>query len=193
MLGPLRVNHYRLVLAVAKVQPMQPSTVCAALADRDRLRLFGEIARDPAGVPVSGLVLDPRGRKALGKLLGAGLVERHGDRFVARPETFREALGEQDSGVTTMAGASARVSALFSRGRLVSMPRPGALRTELLRYLLERFDQDRAYSEKEIGELLEPVYGDHASVRRYLVDEGLMDRDNLGTYWRVDVPVTATG
>jgi hypothetical protein len=172
---------------------MQPSTVCAALADRDRLRLFGEIARDPAGVPVATLQLDPRGRKALGKLLGAGLVERAGDNFVVRPETFREALGEPDSATVTMPGASARVSALFSRGRLVSMPRPGALRTEMLRYLLQRFGPDRAYSEKEIAELLEPVYGDHAAVRRYLVDEGLMDRDNLGTYWRVDVPVSATG
>jgi hypothetical protein len=177
---------------LAKVRPMQPSTVCAALADRDRLRLFAEIARDPAGVPVATLQLDQRGQKALGKLLRAGLVERAGDSFVVRPETFREALGEPDS-AATMPGASARVSALFSRGRLVSMPRPGALRTELLRYLLQRFGQDRAYSEKEIAELLEPVYGDHAAVRRYLVDEGLMDRDNRGTYWRVDVPISATG
>jgi hypothetical protein len=171
---------------------MQPSTVCAALADPDRLRLFGEIARDPAGVPVGTLQLDQRGRKALGKLLGSGLVERAGDSFVVRPETFRAAMGEPDSG-PTMPGASARVSALFSRGRLVSVPRPGALRTELLRYLLQRFGQDRAYSEQEIAELLEPVYGDHAAVRRYLVDEGLMDRDNLGTYWRVDVPVSEAG
>jgi hypothetical protein len=171
---------------------MQPSTVCAALADPDRLQLFGEIARDPAGVPVATLQLDQRGRKALGKLLGSGLVERAGDSFVVRPETFRAAMGEPDS-APAMPGASARVSALFSRGRLVSVPRPGALRTELLRYLLQRFGQDRAYSEQEIAELLEPVYGDHAAVRRYLVDEGLMDRDNFGTYWRVDVPVSEAG
>jgi hypothetical protein len=171
---------------------MQPSTVCAALADRDRLRLFGEIARDPDGVPAAALSLDKRGQKALGKLLRAGLVERDGDRYLARPGTFRESLGERDSG-TAMPGASARVSALFSRGELISIPRPGALRIELLRYLLERFEQDRAYSEKEVQELLEPVYGDHATVRRYLVDQGLMDRDNFGTYWRVDVPVSAAG
>lgn len=171
---------------------MQPFTVCAALADRDRLRLFAEIARDPAGVPVATLQLDQRGKKALGKLLGAGLVERAGDSFVVRPETFREALGEPDS-AATMPGASARVSAQFSRGRLVSMPRPGALRTELLRFLLQRFEQDRAYSEKEMAELLGPANVDHAMVRRYLVDEGLMNRDNFGTYWRVDVPVSAAG
>jgi hypothetical protein len=171
---------------------MQPSTVCAALADPDRLQLFGEIARSPAGVPVATLQLDQRGRKALAKLLGSGLVERAGDSFVVRPETFRAAMGEPDSD-PAMPGASARVSALFSRGRLVSVPRPGALRTELLRYLLQRFGQDRAYSEQEIAELLEPVYGDHAAVRRYLVDEGLMDRDNFGTYWRVDVPVSEAG
>jgi hypothetical protein len=161
--------------------------VCAILADRDRLRLFGLIAKEPAGVAVAGLSLDQRGQRALGKLLQSGLVEQAGDCYVVQPDTFRRALGEQASGAA-MEGASARVGALFSRGQLVSMPRAGALRIELLRYLLRRFERDRVYSEKEIQELLEPIYGDHAAVRRYLVDEGLMARDNLGTYWRVDVP-----
>lgn len=164
--------------------------MCAALADADRLRLFGTIAKEPAGVAAADLQLGPRGQKALAKVLRAGLVERAADRYLVRPEVFRQALADEDTtaGVADagLAGASVRVAALFSRGKLVSMPRPGALRTELLRYLAGRFQPGRRYSEQEVREQLEPVYGDHAALRRYLVEEGIMARDNLGTYWRTD-------
>jgi hypothetical protein len=166
-----------------------PSTVCAALADRDRLRLFGTICREAAGVPVTGLRLDPKGRKALEKLLAAGLVERDGDRYVVKPETFRQAVvdyqGEASGGFAVI-GATDRVAALFSRGKLVSVPKPGGLRTELLRFLADRFSRDRAYSELEVRDLLQLVHNDHATLRRYMVDEGILHRDNLGTYWRPD-------
>jgi hypothetical protein len=66
------------------------------------------------------------------------------------------------------------------------MPRHGSLRTELLRYLVERFDRHRAYSESEVRDGLQPVYADHAALRRYMVDEGILARDSLGTYWRPD-------
>jgi hypothetical protein len=165
-----------------------PSSVCAALADADRLRLFGTISREPTGVAAADLQLGPRGQKALAKLLRTGLVEHATGRYLVRPEVFRQALADEDSaaGVADAgaADASTRVAALFSHGKLVSMPRPGALRTELLRYLAGRFQPGRRYSEREVREQLEPVYGDHAALRRYLVDEGIMARDNLGTYWR---------
>src|ERR1700735_5695808 len=117
---------------------MLPSTVCAALADRDRLRLFGMICQDPGGTTVVDLHLDPKGRKALGKLLGSGMVERDGDRYVVRAERFRQAI-EDPEGDQVMADANVRVAALFTRGKLASVPRPGALRTELLRYLAGQF------------------------------------------------------
>ncbi|HLX47617.1 MAG TPA: DUF2087 domain-containing protein [Streptosporangiaceae bacterium] len=168
---------------------MLPLTVCTALADRDRLRLFGTICREPAGTPVASLHLDPKGRKALTKLLAAGLVERDGDRFVVKPETFRRAVvdyhGEASASLGVI-GASDRVAALFSRGKLVSIPRPGALRTELLRFLADRFARDRAYSEAEVRDLLQLVHPDHATLRRFMVDEGILHRDNFGTYWRPD-------
>jgi hypothetical protein len=159
--------------------------VCAALADPSRLRIFGEICRLPAGVRTANLALDGRDRKALERLLRMGLVERVGDRYVARPEVFRQALTSEAS--TRPDGASERVAALFRQGRLTTMPRPGDLRTELLRYLARRFDRDRAYSEQEIRDMIAPVWDDHAAIRRYFVDEGIMDRDQQGlAYWRPD-------
>lgn len=164
---------------------MLATDVCAALADPGRLRIFGEICRLPAGVRTANLALDGRDRKALDRLLRAGLVERDGDRYVARAEVFRQALAGEASARPGV--ASERVTALFRQGRLMAMPRRGALRTELLRYLAQRFDRDRAYSEEEIRDALTPVWADHAAIRRYLVDEGIMNRDAQGiAYWRPD-------
>ena len=164
--------------------------MCAALADRDRLRLFGTICREPGGLEPGQLHLDSRDRKALEKLLAAGMVERDGDRYVVRAETFRHAIvhGDGDRRDPALAGASDEVAALFSRGKLVNMPRYGSvLCAELLGYLADRFfARDRAYTEWEVRELLQQVYDDHAALRRYLVDDGLLNRDNYGAYWRPD-------
>jgi hypothetical protein len=168
--------------------------VCAALADPVRLRVFGAICREADGVRVADLQLEPRGRKALARLLGAGMVQRAGDVYVVRSETFLQALraqqgAEPGEGGDAIAGATDRVAALFSRGKLSSMPRAGRLRTELFESLAKRFEHGRTYSESDIRRELEPVY-DHAELRRYLLDEGLIERDSHGSYWR---PARASG
>ncbi len=170
---------------------MDPSAVCAALADPERLRVFGTICQDPDGIPVTARRA-PASRKALGRLLTCGLVQRAGDRYVVRPGAFLQALrdaearqaGQPDSRGAGVQGATGRVAALFSRGRLISIPRPGGLRTELLSWLADRFEPGRIYSEPDIRRELEPLYADHVSLRRYLVDYGLLERDNYGSYWR---------
>jgi hypothetical protein len=68
------------------------------------------------------------------------------------------------------------------------MPRAGRLRTELLSWLARRFEPGRTYSEAEIRRELEPVYPDYAELRRFLVDERLLERDNYGSYWRPAQP-----
>jgi hypothetical protein len=77
------------------------------------------------------------------------------------------------------------VRALFSRGRLVEIPRAPELRLELLRHVAERFEPGRTYREPEVNALLREVHDDHAALRRYLVDAGLLHRDDDGaSYWR---------
>jgi hypothetical protein len=76
------------------------------------------------------------------------------------------------------------VRALFSRGRLVEIPRAPELRLELLRFLAERFEPGRAYSEPEVNAALREVHDDHAALRRHLVDAGLLVRDAAGTSYR---------
>ena len=46
------------------------------------------------------------------------------------------------------------------------------------------FDPGRRYHEKEVNAIVGAFFTDHASIRRYLVDEGFLERDQ-GEYWRV--------
>jgi hypothetical protein len=46
---------------------------------------------------------------------------------------------------------------------------------------------DRRYPEREVNEIISRHHPDYASLRRALVDHGLMARD-AGTYWRLPTP-----
>lgn len=55
----------------------------------------------------------------------------------------------------------------------------------ILGKITELFEPGRTYSEKEINELLKPVYDDYIILRRYLVMYGFMRRDDDGTNYRL--------
>ncbi len=62
-------------------------------------------------------------------------------------------------------------------GRLVTIPAQPKKRQIVLRFLLERvFTEDRDYPEKEVNQRIALFHPDVASLRRYLVDEGYVDR-----------------
>jgi hypothetical protein len=88
-------------------------------------------------------------------------------------------------------GADERTEALIQAflhdGRLVRLPAKLARRKEVLRYLAMRDFQPRAwYTERQVNDVLrdwcEGAETDYVSVRRYLVDYGILDRD-AGNYW----------
>lgn len=54
----------------------------------------------------------------------------------------------------------------------------------ILRKISEQFDSDLKYSEKEINTILKPIYDDYATIRRYLIEYGFLDRTNdCKEYW----------
>ncbi|HEV8228781.1 MAG TPA: DUF2087 domain-containing protein [Candidatus Limnocylindria bacterium] len=71
----------------------------------------------------------------------------------------------------------------FKAGHLETIPSRRADRIAVLRHLAERFARDRDYREDEVNRILQGVHADHAMLRRYLVDEGLMRRAS-GRYRR---------
>lgn len=78
------------------------------------------------------------------------------------------------------------VQALFSAGRLTTIPRRPARREQLLAHLAEAlFTPGRAYSEFEVNNALRSVYDDCVALRRYLVEAGHLTRTPDGrTYHR---------
>jgi hypothetical protein len=78
--------------------------------------------------------------------------------------------------------------AFFSGDSLRSMPRPGRKRRIVLERVVQCFEPGQRYDESEVNALLRPVWGDVAALRRYLVDEELLDRAD-GVYWRCGGPV----
>jgi hypothetical protein len=143
-----------------------PEALVSALADPDRLQLFARISAAPDGLPVEPAIAKPAKR-----LVDAGLVTEAGGRYRAVPEVFREALAKAPADP---------LDALFRHGRLVSIPHSGKRRQLLLETLAERFEPGRLYTEQDVREKLSMVHDDHATLRRYLVDDGLLQRSNDG-------------
>jgi hypothetical protein len=77
-----------------------------------------------------------------------------------------------------------RVLATFMPGeRLIAIPRRHAKRMVVLDVIVQRFEPGRHYSEPEVNAILRELHEDVAALRRYLVDNELLDRA-AGEYWR---------
>jgi hypothetical protein len=104
-------------------------------------------------------------------------------------ESFRQAVidaqtapqPEQHEGVSAN---SARVLRAFVReGRLKSIPAQRAKRIVVLDLLAQEFEPGRRYPERTVNSMLRKWHDDTAALRRYMVDEGILDRE-AGEYWR---------
>jgi hypothetical protein len=73
-------------------------------------------------------------------------------------------------------------------GRLVSIPSSRTKRLVVLELLAQEFEPGRRYSESMVNLTLGRFHPDTAALRRYLVDEGFLDR-SAGEYWRAGGPV----
>jgi hypothetical protein len=72
---------------------------------------------------------------------------------------------------------------LTQDGRLRTIPSKQAKLTVVLDHLSQSFEPGRTYPEVEVNEILARFHPDYAALRRYLVENGFMTREN-GLYWR---------
>jgi hypothetical protein len=73
----------------------------------------------------------------------------------------------------------------FVRDRKVeTMPARLSRRRQLLDAVAQAFEPGVRYPERMVDDCLRAIHPDHAALRRYLVDEGFLDR-SAGIYWRV--------
>ena len=75
---------------------------------------------------------------------------------------------------------------LNADGTLKQLPPMGNKLLIVLNFIVDAFEFDAHYTEKEVNTILRRFHVDTAALRRYLVDHGLMAREGDGTkYWRV--------
>jgi hypothetical protein len=72
---------------------------------------------------------------------------------------------------------------LDPEGRLHTIPTKRAKRLVVLDHLAQQFELGRVYSESEVVAVLTRFHPDHAALRRYLVDDLFLSRED-GHYWR---------
>lgn len=75
------------------------------------------------------------------------------------------------------------LSTFFPYGTLEKLPAQHKKRLIVLERFAVNFEPGRRYSELEVTGLIKPLFDDYCTIRRLLVDEGLIRREGA-TYWR---------
>ena len=177
--------------------PRPPAgTLVGLLADPERLKVLSAVAlgaRSPDEVAKTTGLEETGVLKALERLGASGVVVQQEGGLGVDPSVFA-AAARRDAETRRRAeptpeslGASPEQAAVLknflSGGRLTQLPTSRPRRLVVLDFLAGRFEPGRRYSEQEVNQVLSPLHDDVATLRRYLVDEGLLDRDH-GVYWR---------
>ena len=178
----------------------QLTTFLKALADKTRLRILGLIADEERSVEELATALDlkePTVSHHLSKLKECSLVTMRpiGTVHLYRlnQDRLSTLLQELSPGIlhaakegTDIAGYDRKVlNSFFVEGRLKEIPAQLKKRQVILRRLLEEFEPDRRYPEKELNQILKAFHEDTATLRREFIGNRMMQREN-GVYWRVD-------
>jgi hypothetical protein len=180
--------------------PETPEEILRALADPERLAIAGALARaDRTSAQLAedlGMAIS-RVRKHLNRLTVTGVARLQPDRRAYRldPETLRwaaEQVGPPREAGLALGAASedeeAVLRTFFRNGRLTEIPAKASKRRIVLERVSLEFEPGIRYDEKEVNAIVGRFFNDYASLRRYLVDEGLLARER-GVYWRSGGPV----
>lgn len=172
----------------------QPSAaaIVGALADDARRSVLAAVqlgATHVDGVVAATGLSAAQVGKALGKLVEVGVVVSEGGALMVPSAVFQQAartalarppVTEHDE----LPAETRKVLAAFVvDGRLQSIPSAHAKRMIVLDWLVQAFEPGVRYSEAMVNLLLGQRHADTAALRRYLVDEGMLDRA-AGEYWR---------
>ena len=76
------------------------------------------------------------------------------------------------------------IKAFFEYGRLRSVPVQRRKKLICYQVIAEKFEIGRVYSEKEVNEIISPIWEDYCTVRRDMIGEGIFSREG-GKYVRL--------
>lgn len=170
------------------------------LGDADRLKIAGCLSNQPQTLGELAAKLELRPAEVsrhLTDLMALGVVQQDGN-------TYRLEAGAIEKMARNVL-AQARpphpadqfegdpydrkvLAAYFEAdGTLKALPTQHKKLMVILRYLVQNFEVGPRYPEKQVNEILRKYHEDTAALRRYMVDNGLLAREN-GIYWKPETP-----
>jgi hypothetical protein len=183
-------------------EQLDAGALVGLLADDDRRAVFAALTLGAAGLDdaarVSGLPVE-RAARALGRLVDAGLVVEGSNGGLAvmgaafqRAARVARARPARDEHAGEPPARRKVLDAFVRDGRIVSLPSAHGKRLVVLDWVVQDFEPGRRYPERRVNTVLERRFDDVAALRRFLVDEGLLDRAG-GEYWRSGGTVATGG
>jgi len=174
-----------------------------ALSDVDRLRIIGALSQgslttaqvaEQIGLPFRDAINHLAFLSHVGILL-AHAAERKQDEVYELDSVFLEKLARQQFQGTRPAYVPAPEAEETARrnlaahlnpdGTIRQIPRQAGKLRVILNYLINAFEVDKFYTEKEVNAILKRFNEDVSGLRRDLVDAGLLARERDGSrYWR---------
>lgn len=117
-------------------------------------------------------------------LLNENKTERNDTNFVS----FHKGAKMVDERYATTEEEKQKVLSTYFKngldGSLDTFPSKEKRKIIVLQNILTRFEPNTVYAEKEINEILKTIYSDFATIRRYLIEYGFMERSrDCSEYW----------
>lgn len=176
-------------------------TFFKALGNKNRLQILGLLANAERNVGELALILDlkePTVSHHLAIMKDLGLIKMRAEgnvRVYWLNDDFLEQMNKDifsasnlatlvDNEKTAETWEEKVLKTFVQNGRLTDIPARQKKRLVVLKWLVDQFEHGEHYPELTFNELLKQYHDDHASLRRYLVEERLMAREK-NVYWRL--------
>jgi len=172
-----------------------------ALSDANRLKILGLLATQPQTVEHLAASLNLGASTVshhLSRLSDAGLVSAVADGYYSVYSLHTDKLEEMSRRLLkrenlVKLAEDADIEAYDRKvirdfmtpdGRFKTIPSQEKKMLAVVRHILQSFEIDRRYTEKEVNEIIKQYNEDFASIRRYFIEYRFMTREN-GIYWRI--------
>ena len=178
-----------------------PADLVRLVADPLRLALLGRAAEGRVQLDEVAASLGVHPRKvaeAVGKLRAVGLVDDELRLIPAELQEIARRLPTAESAAAAITDGpwsdeeKQVLARFFSGTRLTEIPTSRGKRKLVLERLAQEFEPGFRYQERDVNFTLQLFHSDYASLRRYMVEEGIMTRAE-GVYWRTGGRYPTTG
>lgn len=169
-------------------QPPSCRDLVGLLAQPDRRAAYAALAlgaMSVAEVAERAGLRPPAAAAALQKLTAGRIAAFDGTTrtYTLRDDTFRRAV-QAEVRLSGRGDAGDGAGSYFRRGRLTSIPGDAAVRGRVLAVVTDSFERGVTYPEAKVNAICGEWLDDWVSLRRALVDEGLLRRNGSGTAYQ---------